>query len=114
MNTLKKITLSCLLVLGLAVTASANTPIIGGIDAEGISKKIEAAVSLPKELRTPGFSQKVKIVFTVDEKGNVNYEAAATKNPELKKAIESQFKQMSFAELTPNTAYNVVINFIVQ
>jgi hypothetical protein len=56
----------------------------------------------------------VKIVFTVDEKGNVNYEAAATKNAELKKAIESQFKQMSFAELTPNTAYNIVISFIVQ
>jgi hypothetical protein len=114
MNTLKKITLSCLLVFGLVTTVAAGTPTIGGTDAESISKKIGAAISLPKELRTSGFSQKVKIFFTVDEKGNVNYEAAATKNAELKKAIDTQFKQLSFAELTPNTAYNIVINFIVQ
>ena len=112
-NTLKRITLSCLLVLGLATTVSAlNNPI--GPEKENISKKIEAAISLPKEFRASGFSQKVKVFFTVDEKGNVNYEVAATKNVELKKAIEKQFKQICFAELSPNTTYNVEIKFIVQ
>jgi biopolymer transport protein ExbD len=114
MNKLKKITLSCLLVLGLTSAALANNPASSRANAKSISKKIEASVSLPKALRTPGFSQKVKVFFTVDEKGNVTYGAAATKNAELKKSIETQFKQICFAELNPNTAYNVEIKFIVQ
>lgn len=115
MNTLKKITLSCLLVLGLGATglAATNNPASKSTDKESISKKIQSAVSLPAGLKTQG-TQKVKVFFTVDEKGNVNYEAAATKNSELKKAIEKQFKQICFAELLPNTAYNVEIKFIVQ
>ncbi|MGZ3864726.1 MAG: hypothetical protein ACXVPN_10035 [Bacteroidia bacterium] len=110
-NTLKKLTLSCLLALGLGASGvAANNP---ATDKESISKKIQSAVSLPAELKIQG-TQKVKVFFTVDEKGNVNYEAAATKNSELKKAIEKQFKQICFAELLPNTAYNVEIKFIVQ
>ena len=114
MNTLRKLTLSCLLVFGLTSAASAHNPAEGRTNAKSISKKIEASVSLPKELRTPGFSQKVKVFFTVDAKGNVNYGAAATKNAELKKSIEMQFKQICFTELKANTAYNVEIKFIVQ
>lgn len=112
MKALKKITLTCLLALGLGATglAANNNP---ATDKESISKKIRSAVSLPAGLKTQG-TQKVKVFFTVDEKGNVNYEAAATKNSELRKAIEKQFKQICFAELSPNTAYNVEIKFIVQ
>ncbi|HWY37886.1 MAG TPA: hypothetical protein VNY73_04965, partial [Bacteroidia bacterium] len=108
-KTLKKIALTCLLGPGLVTGVLANnTP-----GTESVSKKIQAVVALPKEFKTPGFNEKVKVFFGVDEKGNVTREIAATKNPALRQAVEAQFKQLCFAELSPGITYNVEIKFIV-
>ena len=106
---LKKMMIACLLGLGLATTGmAANNP------TEEISRKIQSSVSLPKEFKNPGFTENVKVFFTVDEKGNVNHEIAATNNNILRKAIEAQFKQLSFAGLSPKVSYNIELKFIVQ
>ena len=112
MNRLRKISLTALLSIGLLTAGTANT--LNGKEKENTSQKIQSAVSLPKEFKNPGFSEKVKIFFTVDEKGNVIQDVAATNNVALRQAIEKQFKQISFAELAPETAYSIEINFIVQ
>ena len=112
MNKRRKITLTALLSLGLLTAGMANTP--KGNDKESTSQKIQSAVSLPKEFKNPGFSEKVKIFFTVDENGNAVQEVAATNNAALRQAIEKQFKQIHFAELAPETGYSIEIKFIVQ
>ena len=112
MKTMRKITLTALLSLGLLSAGQANT--LNGKEKENTSQKIQSAVSLPKEFKNPGFSEKVKIFFTVDEKGNVVQEVAATNNAALRQAIEKQFKQIHFAELAPETGYSIEIKFIVQ
>ena len=104
--------LTCLLSFGLLTAGMASNP--SGNDKESTNKKIQSAVSLPKEFKTFGFSEKVKVIFTVDEKGIVNYEVAVTKNAALKQEIEKQFKQICFKELAAKTPYTIAINFIVK
>lgn len=113
MKAVTKMTLTCLLSLGL-FTAGVAGNAAGGKEKESTAQKIQSAISLPKEFKTPGFSEKVKIFFTVDESGNVVQDVAATKNPVLRQSIEKQFKQIRFSELVPQIAYNIEINFIVQ
>lgn len=112
MISVKKMALACLVSLGLVSAVNANT--LAGKEKESISQKVQSAVGLPKELKTPGFSETVKVFFRVDEKGNVVEEVAATNNAQLRQCIEKQFRQICFSELSPQTPYNIEIKFIVQ
>jgi hypothetical protein len=40
----------------------------------------------------------------------VNLAIASTKNPELKKAIESSFLKMQFSQLKADVAYGITLN----
>jgi len=100
------LTLAALLSLGSFTMNAAGTP------KNDVGGKIKRAVSLPEELKTPGFAQKVKVAFVMDAKGCVAQVAANTINLPLKQNIESQFKQLSLPELKAGT-YNVEIDFIV-
>ena len=55
--------------------------------------------------------EKVNVVFTVNETGNVNLVVVNTTNENLKKSIESQFIKLKLNNLKANNAYSVVFNF---
>ena len=100
------LTLAALLSLGSFTMKAAGTP------KNDVSGKIKRAVSLPEELKIPGFAQKVKVAFVLDAKGCVEQVAANTLNLAFKQKLESQFKQIALPELKAGT-YSVEIDFIV-
>lgn len=106
---LKTLTLAALLTFGF-LTGTAGNP--NKADTGLVRQKIQHGVSLPEELKQPGFNQKVKVSFVLDKSGNVKEVAASTADKALKKTLESQFKQMVLNELQAGT-YNVEINFNV-
>lgn len=55
--------------------------------------------------------EKVNVVFTVNETGNINLVVANTTNDKLKKSIETQFAKLKLSNLKANNAYSVVFNF---
>ena len=77
----------------------------------GANKTIKEHIKFPNLL--VGFNQqeKVNVVFTVNEAGNVNLVIANTLNESLKKSIESQFMKLKLNNLKANNAYSVVFNF---
>jgi hypothetical protein len=58
-----------------------------------------------------GNEQKVNVVFTVDELGQINLVIANSKNELLKQSIEAQFKKLTLKNLEPNNAYSIILNF---
>lgn len=56
-------------------------------------------------------TQKVEVLFTLDEKNKVNYANAKTNNPELKTEIEKQFKELVLQKLKSNVAYCITLCF---
>ena len=107
MKKLKTITLATLLSLGFLLLSAAGTP-----KHENVREKIQHAVSLPAELKNPGYSQKVKVAFVLDNAGKVIEAVASTINLSLKHSLENQFRQLVLTELQAGT-YNVEINFNV-
>ena len=55
--------------------------------------------------------EKVNVLFTVNETGEVNLVVANTANETLKKSIESQFMKLKLNNLKANNAYSIVFNF---
>jgi hypothetical protein len=106
----KTIALAAILSFGFLSVSVAGTP--KSDNSCAVRQKIQHAVSLPGELKNPGYSQKVKVSFVLDVSGKVKEVAANTKNPMLKKTLENQFRQIVLSELQAGT-YNVELNFNV-
>ncbi len=109
MNKMKTIVLATLFSLGFLTVSAAGTP---KNETNTVREKIQRAVSLPEQLKNPGFSQKVKVSFILDAGGCVQAVAANTTNLVLKQKLENQFKTIALPELKAGT-YNVEINFNV-
>jgi hypothetical protein len=77
------------------------------------SKTIKSKIILPDNLKKAGFHEKVKMIFTVNDKCEVNHVIAVTNNPELKASLEKQFIGLSFDGFKTNGANSVVLNFNV-
>ncbi len=77
----------------------------------------EAHTTIKEHIKFPNFlmnyakQEKVNVVFTVNETGEVNLVIANTTNEMLKKSIESQFLKLKLNNLKANNAYSVVFNF---
>lgn len=56
-------------------------------------------------------TQKVEVVFTTTENGNIDFVLAKTDNKEVKAEIEKQFSKLNLNKLKANVAYSVVLNF---
>lgn len=108
-KTLKTLALAAFLSLGL-ISATASP--LNNDHPAMIGQKIKQAVSLPQELKTAGFSQKVKVSFVLNAQGCVESVAANTSNRVLKQKLEDQFMQLALPELKAGT-YNVELNFNV-
>lgn len=97
--------------IGASVTAKAGIePENSGAEAKSMLQK---KINLPEELKVQGFTETVKVIFTVDQSGCVNEVVAVTTNPILKKSIEAQMKSISFNALEPNKTNTAQLKFRV-
>ena len=97
------------ILISLNVNAKANeTPSITISDA---NKTIKEHIKFPNLLMDFNKEEKVNVVFTVNETGNVNLVVVNTSNENLKKSIETQFIKLKLNNLKANNAYSVVFNF---
>lgn len=55
--------------------------------------------------------EKVNVVFTVNEAGQVNLVIANTPNLALRRSIEAQFMSLRLGQLKANNAYSIQFNF---
>ena len=74
------------------------------------NKTIKEHITFPDFLNFAK-EEKVNVVFTVNETGNVNLVVVNTSNENLKKSIESQFVKLKLNNLKANNAYSVIFNF---
>lgn len=75
------------------------------------NKTIKDHIKFPNLVMNFNQVEKVNVLFTVNETGDVNLVIANTTNETLKKSIESQFMKLKLKNLKANNAYSVVFNF---
>ena len=78
---------------------------------EDSNKTIKEQIKFPNLCMDFNKEEKVNVVFTVNETGNINLVVANTTNDKLKKSIETQFAKLKLSNLKANNAYSVVFNF---
>jgi len=76
----------------------------------------DANKTIKEHIKFPDFlnfakEEKVNVVFTVNEAGNVNLVVVNTANDNLRKSIETQFAKLKLNNLKADNAYSVVFNF---
>jgi hypothetical protein len=96
-------------VLFSTTPALAHNGKINGI--EEAEKQIKNHVKLETPIAPIHQTQKVEVVFTLNEKGVVNFALAKTENQSVKQEIEKQFSELHFSSLKADVAYSIVINF---
>lgn len=101
MKNLKLIIAAVAVLVSLNAVCNTN----GTINSANIQKEIQAQFNLKAEV-----SEKVEVVFTTNEQGNVNLAIVKTNNQNLKKAIETNFLKLHLSSVKANNAYSVVIN----
>lgn len=74
-------------------------------------KIIKEHVKFPNLMLNFNEEEKVNVVFTVNETGQINLVIANTNNEILKKAIETQFMKLTLSHLKANNAYSIQFNF---
>jgi len=62
------------------------------------------SISKPEE-------QKVEVLFTTDQNGNIDFVLAKTTRRDLKAEIERQFSKLHLSGLKRNVVHSVVLNF---
>lgn len=102
-----------LLTVGFLFSFNVNAKIDGTpktVIIEDANKTIKEHIKFPDFLNFVK-EEKVNVVFTVNETGNVNLVVVNTTNENLKKSIETQFAKLKLSNLKANNAYSVVFNF---
>ena len=79
--------------------------------AVATEKTIKEHVKFPKLILPIQKDQRIEVIFTTSENGNVNFVLAKTDNKEAKTEIEKQFSKLNLNKLKANVAYSVVLNF---
>ncbi len=100
------------LLIGFTSLAKANeAPKTKAIEVDVVVKTIKEHVKFPNFTINEQQSDKVNVVFTVNDAGQVNLVIANTSNLILKKSIEDQFLKLSLKQLKANNAYSIQFNF---
>jgi hypothetical protein len=92
-----------------AFAGGGETPLI--TDAGSASKTIREHLKFPNYSTFHATEEKVNVVFTVNDKGQVNLVVANTANQALRKLIEDQFLTLTLKQLKANNAYSIQFNF---
>lgn len=81
-------------------------------DSEILGKRISQQLVIPIQLVE--CSQKVEVLFTTNEKGDVNFTLVKPEKLEMKKYLEHYFSKLNLPSLKSNVVYNVVLNIKVK
>ncbi len=96
------------LILGLSLfTFFANAKTKNGTEIVETEKTIKESIVFT----TPVSNQKVEILFTTNEIGNVNFVLAKTEDSNLKNQIEKQFTHLHLTNLKADVVYSIILNF---
>jgi hypothetical protein len=102
------------LILFLAVISSQLKANNGTADVlKNASHTIKENLKMPVELAQEHCSQKITIYFSVNENGDVTKVNVKTKNLEVKKNLENQFRHLHFKGLKPSVLNSIDVNFKV-
>jgi hypothetical protein len=84
-------------------------------NAPSIQQKIQNNVRVPQTLLSRNSEERVRVVFTIDENGNVNIVDINTSNPGLIQDVRRQFESMNFAgnDFKADTQYSIWLTFKV-
>jgi hypothetical protein len=105
---MKQILFICILgLLNLNTQAKENTN--NKIEINSISE-VKNYLMFPNVFNN-SYNEQAKVVFTVNELGNVDLVMAKTDNVNLKNAIEKQFLKLKFNNLSNNNTYTISLKF---
>jgi hypothetical protein len=112
MNIKRKI-IKGVLVMGLSLCALVGKPnnptaLKNGIKSAETEKMIRESIKFPS-IETN--NQKVEILFTTGQSGNVNFVLVKTTDIVLQKEIEKQFYNMHLYKLKEGVVHSVILNF---
>lgn len=93
----------CLGLFSLGISATNNN------EAE---KEIKEKIHINQQFLNN--EDKVEILFTTDEKGEVNFALARTNNEMLRKEIEKQFHSLHFTKMKKDVVNSVTLNFKIK
>jgi outer membrane biosynthesis protein TonB len=80
-----------------------------------IQQKIQNNIRVPQTLLQQNGEERVRVVFSIDENGNVNIVDINTSNPGLIKDVRRQFESMNFSgnDYKVDTEYSIWLTFKV-
>ena len=90
-----------------AIFASNSTPLI--------FQKIQSSMHVPENVKNSITSEKVRVVFTIDETGKAHVIDVCTRRPEMKASVIEQFEAIDFTDSkdTNNQEYSIWLTFKV-
>lgn len=118
MKTISKLTKLALLAVFTLSTLiiSANTLPAETKKAKDTEKTIKdyfkfPGILIPMHSLNKAETEKVEVLFSTDQKGDINFVLAKTSKPELKAEIEKQFLKLHLTKLKHDVVHSVVLNF---
>ena len=81
----------------------------------GIFSKIQQYMRVPESMKNVVSSERVRVVFTIDENGKAHVVDVCTRRPELKGSVTSQFEAIDFSDSrdTNGQEFSIWLNFKV-
>lgn len=110
---MKTIIFSLVLILGITLTTNANNGTDGAL-YQNLSKKVQSSITAPETLKQENQTQKITVLFAVDEQGKVISATAKTKNKTVKSDLEKQFLGLNLSGLEPFVYNSIDITFVIQ
>ena len=84
-------------------------------NTSGIFTKIQESMRVPESMKTAVSSERVRVVFTIDQNGKAHVLDVGTRRPELKGSVTSQFEAIDFSDskATNGQEFSIWLNFKV-
>lgn len=81
----------------------------------GIFAKIQNNMRVPESMKNAVSSERVRVVFTIDENGKAHVVDVCTRRPELKGSVTKQFEAIDFSDSkhTDGQEFSIWLNFRV-
>lgn len=103
-----------LLICSFGTTANAQAIYVAD-HTPGIFEKIQTSMRVPSSMKNTVSSERVRVVFTIDETGKAHVIDVNTNRPELIASVKQQFETIDFSDSkdTNNQEYSIWLNFSV-
>ncbi|HET6990808.1 MAG TPA: hypothetical protein VFJ43_05765 [Bacteroidia bacterium] len=100
----------------LLATSPANAQAMYVADnAPQIFTKIQHGMHVPENMKNSISSERVRVVFTIDETGKAHVVDISTRRPDMKESVTSQFEAIDFSDIRNpgNQEYSIWLTFKV-